>query len=174
MIYVSGPLGLPHLALYCLENNLRVPPHALLAFNSPAPCVKEGLFLGALPQVTSMIDLSDGLLGDLSHVLKASKVGAQIELSKIPVHKDFQADCVKAGLDWRQALLLGGEDYKLLFTVKALGNDLFQKKMNRHSHAFWPVGVVVNASKGLIVLDEEGNNYQGVHGSFDHFNTGHS
>ncbi len=74
-----------------------------------------GRSLGASGRVTAMIDLSDGLLQDLGHVLSASGAGADLELAKVPVSADLRS---AMGLPRaRELALVGGEDYELLFTA---------------------------------------------------------
>ena len=81
------------------------------------PRIREGLFLVKYAKPTAMIDISDGLVQDLSHILKASGVGAMLDLDKIPVSPDAKkinrANKEKALAD----ALSGGEDFELLFTV---------------------------------------------------------
>ncbi len=69
--------------------------------------VEQGVWLGARVEVGAMMDLSDGLAGDILHILSNSGVGAEIEIDAVPVHSSATID---------QALS-GGEDYKLLLTV---------------------------------------------------------
>ncbi len=76
---------------------------------NPAPQVEEGVWLGARPEVHAVMDLSDGLASDVRHIMEESRVGAALELERIPV-----AD----GADLRTAAC-GGEDYKLLLSADA-------------------------------------------------------
>ncbi|MFH1799250.1 MAG: thiamine-phosphate kinase [Candidatus Omnitrophota bacterium] len=81
------------------------------------PRIREGLFLAKHIKPTAMIDISDGLVQDLSHILKASGVGAVLDLDKIPVSRDARK--ISRGNE-KKALasaLSGGEDFELLFTV---------------------------------------------------------
>ena len=85
--------------------------------NNFTPRVREGLFLASRFTPSSMIDISDGLVQDLSHVLEASKAGAVLDIDKIPV--SLAAKKMAKG-NSRQALLRAlsdGEDFELLFTV---------------------------------------------------------
>ena len=60
------------------------------------------------------IDVSDGLLADLGHILETSKVGARIETARLPV-----SDVAHGLPGWLEAALGGGDDYELLFTAPA-------------------------------------------------------
>ncbi|MFH1208715.1 MAG: thiamine-monophosphate kinase [Candidatus Omnitrophota bacterium] len=81
------------------------------------PRVREGIFLAQHIQPTAMIDISDGLVQDLSHILKASGVGAVLDLDEIPVSRDARK--ISRGNEEKAlaSALSGGEDFELLFTV---------------------------------------------------------
>ncbi|MEG1865179.1 MAG: thiamine-phosphate kinase [Alistipes sp.] len=109
---------------------------------TPQPQVDEGLWLGAREEVHAMMDLSDGLAADLPHILASSKVGAQIDVERIPVAE---------GSDLRTAAC-AGEDYKLLFTASA---EATEQLCNDFRAAFgtplYPLGRIT-ATQGLIWL----------------------
>jgi thiamine-monophosphate kinase len=79
--------------------------------------VAEGRVLARIASVTACIDVSDGLLADLSHLLDASGVGAEIDASRVPTPRAFSAACRRLRRDPLQLALGGGEDYELLFTM---------------------------------------------------------
>lgn len=82
----------------------------------PEPEVALGLKLAELARITACIDVSDGLSTDLHHLCDASSCGAEIEKERIPVFPDLQAHARRFGIDVRDAVLNGGEEYALLFT----------------------------------------------------------
>ena len=90
----------------------------------PQPRLVEGRLLAHSGQVTSMIDVSDGVIGDLFHICKASGRGAEVEAAKLPVSPGVYEAARAAGADWLEWVLSGGEDYELLFTSspKAVGS----------------------------------------------------
>lgn len=96
------------------------------------PRVKEGLFLVKNITPTAMIDVSDGLVQDLSHILEASKVGAALDLNKIPVSFDARklakGSCCKA----LERALSDGEDFELLFTVPPWQKMMLEKSWKKH------------------------------------------
>jgi len=112
------------------------------------PRVKEARFLVKNYMINSMIDISDGLVQDLGHIIKASKVGAIMYEANIPL--STQAKSIKDAYSQ-------GEDFELLFTLP--------KKYRRHLMKNWPfknrprlscIGEIVNANAGLKVEDKEG------------------
>ena len=91
----------------------------------PMPRLQWGQQLLKCGMVSSMIDLSDGLAGDLNHISEASRVGFNVEVDKIPSLPNFFKTCANLHLDEIPLLLSGGEDYELLFTVKRGQEDKF-------------------------------------------------
>jgi len=114
-IYVSGTLGNAGAGLAAYQNDLVSSDsnHPLIqSYLRPEPCLNIGVSLRHL--ASSCIDVSDGLLADLNHILKASSVGAEIDLNKIPL-----SDALLAAVDTNEALslaLTAGDDYQLCFT----------------------------------------------------------
>ncbi len=123
LLYVTGSLGEAALGLRTKNFSVRQ--------RRPIPRVLEGQFLGSQKAVTSLIDISDGFLSDLNHVLKASRVGAEIDLKKLPRHKSFENACRKLKLDPLQLLLNGGEDYELLMSVNPKQASAFENQARR-------------------------------------------
>ena len=84
------------------------------AFLDPTPRLKLGALLARRKLASAMIDLSDGLSVDLAHIREESRVGAEIEASRIPISSALE----RFARDPLALALNGGEDYELLFTVK--------------------------------------------------------
>jgi thiamine-monophosphate kinase len=125
-IWVSGQfgnaaLGLAHLhGKLTLKNELDI---CLKALNTPTPRTALGLALRSI--ATSCIDVSDGLLADLGHILKASNLGAMINLEKIPC-----IELLKNSLDnpqFQAFILAGGDDYELCFTAPVSERETINK-----------------------------------------------
>lgn len=171
-LWVSGHLGDAHLALQGLQGHLPVPA-ALLAqarqrLERPTPRVALGLALRGIAHAA--IDLSDGLVGDLRHVLKASGVGAT-------VHADVAASLLAAQHhpDWPAVgstalahVLTGGDDYELCFTAPPEAHQAVLQA-GRQTHT--PVTRVgrIEAEPGLRLVDAQRNNLPLNFASFDHF-----
>src|SRR5262249_19867043 len=113
-IWVSGRLGDARLALEAFRGNVALRGEAFeavrRAMERPTPRVQLGIALRGI--ASAAIDLSDGLSGDLGHVLRASRVGATLRLADIP-HGEHVAACSDAQRN--TCLLSGGDDYELLF-----------------------------------------------------------
>lgn len=89
--------------------------------------VKEAQFLSQGQACTSLIDVSDGLLTDLKHILEASKKGAILDLSRIPISKDAQKYSRRTKKKVLFHALTDGEDYELLFTIRSKKARAFEK-----------------------------------------------
>jgi thiamine-monophosphate kinase len=83
----------------------------------PVPRVIEGQILINSGKVSAMMDISDGIASDLRHILKASSVGAQVHLDRIPLSENQRRVCGRHGMDPYRLATGGGEDYELLFTA---------------------------------------------------------
>ena len=95
---------------------MHLPDALLQRLHRPSPRVALGLALRERALAHAMIDLSDGLLADLGHILSASRAHAQVHLAQLPRSPaliDFDAELVA---DW---MLAGGDDYELCFTAAA-------------------------------------------------------
>jgi len=116
-IWVSGYLGSAALGLAQLQGKIELPPDVrqtcLTALNHPMPRVALGLALQHIAH--SCIDVSDGLLADLGHILQASSLGANIDLNIIPCQPFLKSQLDNPLI--RQSILAGGDDYELIFTA---------------------------------------------------------
>ncbi len=111
LIAVSGTLGDAAAALQLSQTGQAVPPALLARLLRPQPRVALGQALRAI--ATSMIDISDGLLADLGHILRASNCGANIAAGSLPLSTTLRE---QPEFDWRWPLA-GGDDYELCFTL---------------------------------------------------------
>jgi len=167
-LWVSGTLGAARLALEAFRGTVELPgavfAAARQAMELPQPRVALGQALRGV--ATSAIDISDGLLGDLGHVLRASRVGARLERAALPAGpgvaeqpEDRQLTC----------LLTGGDDYELLFTAPPAQRDAVASAAAQAATAVSRIGRIV-AEPGLEVMDAAGHCIDLARFSaFDHF-----
>jgi thiamine-monophosphate kinase len=117
---------------------------------------------------TSAIDLSDGLLGDLGHVLQRSGVGAQVFLDRLPRSAVLAR---QPAVVMNECLLAGGDDYELLFTAPVASHADVLQVGRQAGVGVTPVGHIV-ATPGLQVLGAAGQPIDlAPHRAFDHFRT---
>jgi len=118
-LWVTGELGGAALAWRAERKRKGVPATIRRRLLLPTPRLEWGGHLAAFGKVGAAIDVSDGLAGDLGHLAEASGVGFDVELGALPRPRGFAGLCEKAGLDVLRTMLEGGEDYELLFTLRA-------------------------------------------------------
>lgn len=173
-LYVSGTLGDARLALEALRGTVQVPAPVLAAarerLEQPSPRVGLGQALRGI--ATSAIDLSDGLLGDLGHVLRQSDVGARIDtsaaLSLFAARRTSAALLPDDGrlLGW---VLAGGDDYELAFTAPAAARIAVDDAARACATPVTRIGAI-EAAPGVRFHDGEGRPVDvPVLGGFDHF-----
>jgi thiamine-monophosphate kinase len=166
-LWVSGHLGDARLALEAFRGNLSLPEDSFhstrLAMEMPQPRVALGLALRGL--ASSAIDLSDGLAGDLGHVLQRSGVAAVVHLNRLPHSPALAAQPSAVRLD---CLLSGGDDYELLFTAPLLRHAQVLAAGRSAGVAVSRIGHI-EAGSGLTVLDAAGQPLPATWRSFDHF-----
>ena len=111
-IFVTGTLGDAAAGLQLLQDG-QPEAHLTARFLRPTPRIDTAQVLSGI--ATAAIDISDGLVGDLSKLLKASGVGGEIEVEKLPLSQALQSRFDTTAQ--RQFALFGGDDYELCFTA---------------------------------------------------------
>ncbi len=168
VLYVTGALGGAALGLEALKKyaRRRMPRRYRQAVRcqvSPPNRVGIGKLLRGF--ATSLIDLSDGLLGDLGHVMEESGVGAEVESGCLPLARHLNSLSASLG---RDALLLafsGGEDYELLFTASPrtrVPGKIAGVPVTK-------IGRMLPRREGLVVVGAGGRRTPVVPGAFTHF-----
>ncbi len=167
-IWVSGRLGDAALALAHLQGRIALSAAELAAclpaLHQPQSRVALGLALRGI--ASSAIDISDGLLADLGHILDASQVGAQLDFAALPVSPVLN-NYVSRPLA-RQCILSGGDDYELCFTVSAARHAELSAIAARLNLPLTRIGKIV-AGRGCIVHDASGNPLNVEACGYDHF-----
>ncbi len=172
-IWVSGCLGDAALALAHLQGRVALSAAELAdclpALYRPLPRVALGLALRGI--ASSAIDISDGLLADLGHILEASQMGAEIEFAAVPVSPTLRGQDARAPANEllaRQCVLSGGDDYELCFTAPAARRAELAKIATRLNLPLTRIGEIV-AGRGCIVHDAAGNPIHIEVRGYDHF-----
>jgi thiamine-monophosphate kinase len=167
-IWVSGHLGDAALALAHAQGRIKLQAEeietCLPALDTPAPRVALGQQLIGLAH--SAIDISDGLLADLEHILKCSGVGAVIRMDEINCSASM-----KKYLPHPLAikcLLAGGDDYELCFTAPQSARESIRALSHEQSIPLTRIGAIVK-DEGLDVLDADSNSIRLEAKGYDHF-----
>ncbi len=176
LIYVTGTLGDAGLALQARQQSLLFPPRYCdelsARLEKPTPRVEEARSLRGL--VNAAIDLSDGLLSDLGHILKASKVGGQIKLDALPLSLAFRmcrTDKVAQSLcdsTWQALPLSAGDDYELCFTVSAEKRAALQRRLSQQGVVAQCIGVI-DEGPGLRCVQKSGELINIEQTGYEHF-----
>jgi len=166
-IWVSGELGLAALAVrHRLKGDVTPPAEVLAAAQQrldwPTPRVELGQAL--LPLARACLDVSDGLAGDLQHILERSSVGATLNLDVLPTapwlaeRRRELAECIAAG----------GDDYELLFTADPMQRDAIAALAGELGVGLTRIGTI-DAEVGLRVTDVAGQPQTLARMGYDHF-----
>lgn len=168
-IWVSGSLGGARAALECLQGNIRLEPAILEAararLQTPQPRVALGMAIRR--HAHAALDLSDGLMGDLSHILERSRTGATLNIDTLP------ADPALAHLPrplQLRCMLSGGDDYELCFTAPPAHRDTIIKAARQAKTPVTRIGQI-EEKNGLRLVNSAGEAQTFSGASFDHFST---
>jgi thiamine-monophosphate kinase len=167
-VWVSGTLGDARLALEVFRGQRQAPAEAFeaarLRMEMPEPRIALGQMLRGV--ASAAIDVSDGLCGDLGHVLRASGVGATLRadlLAALPA----QAQAMTAD-DRLDFALAGGDDYELAFTAPASSHAAVLAAGRSSGTPVHCIGCI-EAEPGLRLVDEAGRSVVRAVAAFDHF-----
>ena len=170
-VYVSGVLGDAALAVAALKGRTALDTEALAAararLETPTPRIALGVALRGV--ATAALDVSDGLVGDLSHILERSAVGATVDMPAVPrssalgrllggAERDLALEC----------LLAGGDDYELCFTAPREAAAAVAAIAERTGVPLTRIGAIT-AGPGLVVRDEHGVPLPVLPRAYDHF-----
>ncbi|PRC93367.1 thiamine-phosphate kinase [Solimicrobium silvestre] len=168
-IWVSGALGDARLALagYLKQQALSEADHqqAALRLHQPSPRITLGLALRGIAHAA--IDVSDGLIGDLGHILKRSQLGATLWCDSLPfgpiLAQQNTALC-------REYALAGGDDYELCFTAPSAQRSAVLAAAKQADTVVTRIGYI-EAEAGLRIVDANNQPLSLSHQSFDHFSS---
>ncbi|MBV8666398.1 MAG: thiamine-phosphate kinase [Burkholderiaceae bacterium] len=166
-IWVSGTLGDARLALAGYRKECRIDEATLHAaskrLHAPTPRVALGLALRGIAHAA--IDISDGLFGDLRHILERSRLGARLDVDALPVGAMLahQPQSMQ-----RNFALTGGDDYELCFTAAPEQREAVLAAARAATVPATRIGSV-EVAPGLRLLDRQGHAIESEFASFDHF-----
>jgi thiamine-monophosphate kinase len=171
-VWVSGTLGDAALGLAALKGTVQLEAaqreYCIARLEMPTPRVALGLQLRGV--ASAMLDLSDGLGGDLAHIARASKVGARIDLVSLPMFAAVRAQPVELALRYA---LSGGDDYELCFTAPATMRGAVEAAGRAAKVMVTRIGDIVVAGVAPVVyVDEAGREIALQAGGYDHFGAG--
>ena len=156
-----------------LEDNLLISAaHVALVqtHHHPMPHLQEGVWLAQHTTVHSMIDLSDGIHSDIRHIMKASNVGANIDLAQIPMSKALRLVGEENQWPIEELALTGGEDYVLLCTVDPTAFAQLANAFEQHfQRPLYPIGHITDTNQLNYERAGIAHNLQSI--GFDHFKT---
>ncbi len=166
-IYVSGQLGDARLALEVFRGSISLPGEQFEQVRRAMECPQPRVALGqALRGVaSSAVDVSDGLIGDLGHILQRSVVGASLEVDQLPCSAVLAAQPLALR---RECGLAGGDDYELVFTAAPEQRAAVQRAAEQSATPVTRIGRI-EAAAGLRLFDAEGQALAHQFSSFDHF-----
>ena len=168
-VWLSGATGDAALGLAHLKGKIVLTGEAaarcIARLEQPAPRVALGQRLRGV--AAAAIDVSDGLLADLGHILERSKVAAEIDYESLPRSADLRA-CADAALA-DACLLAGGDDYELVFTAAADKRAAVEAAGRAADVAVTRIGRVVPGEPEVRLLDRAGKSLRIDRLGFDHF-----
>ena len=142
-VWVTGDLGLPALGLKIIKNKVEAP--KVIAKNSIKALEKPMLNKLTIDKIKSFcnsaIDISDGFVADLNHILRASKVGARINLKDMPINKWIK----KTGQE--DLALYGGDDYQTILTASRNMRSKIEKLVQKNNLSLSRVGIITKDKK---------------------------
>jgi thiamine-monophosphate kinase len=166
LLFVTGEPGWSFLGLRLLSGGRPRNPagwrrEAVRRHLTPVARWKEGLLAAGSGAVSAMIDLSDGLLPDLSHLLDRGRMGAALDENWFRLSAGLRKGAAELGEDPVAAFLAGGEDYELLMSVRPRRYEAFRRAARRFPAGARPVGIVTG-KPGIRVLRSDGSWREGA------------
>jgi len=152
LLYVTGTLGDAAAGLELLKNEKDQRSFSKLVHRhkQPRARVKEGLLLAGQGIASAMIDISDGLTADLGHMMKQSQVGAELQLTQIPISPALKRYALKTEAKALDFALYGGEDYELLFSVTEKKVQKLEGLIEEGLIQAVQIGKMISKKRGLV------------------------
>jgi thiamine-monophosphate kinase len=157
-IYITGSLGDAAIGLHVLVNNINDEKLSASIERLNRPAARVGFAQELVEHSTCAIDISDGLVADLGHIIKASGCGAKINLADIPLSSCAQYYFDKYhqnSIDWSM-VLTQGDDYELCFVSNVENKTDIEKLAKKHQLTVTCIGEITD-SNSLKIYDDKGN-----------------
>jgi len=170
-LFISGTLGDSALGLRILqEKGLKGEPKGLIEKHlSPTPRIELGQAIARHRLATALIDVSDGLLIDTSHLLDSSGVGGSILEKHLPLSRLYRKHIHAYSKSLYRFALSGGEDYELLFTVPPERKErIFSLSAALKIPITW-IGKILPKKEGFRIIGRNGMEYSPSRLGFEHF-----
>lgn len=136
---------------------------------SPTPRIAEGQLIAKNHLASAMIDISDGLMADLGHILEESHAGAKIWISRLPLSEAYMRMAPQYTSRDIDLAVSGGEDYELLFTTPRKKSDKLLDLFGQSGLKITHIGEIVDPRHGLNLLLDDGREYTPREKGYDHF-----
>ncbi len=174
-IFVTGTLGDSALGLEILKKKRKGGKHStetgelIKKHLDPGPRLSEARVIAKKKIATAMIDISDGLLSDLNHIVEESRVGAKIWLDKLPLSPGFEKYAPRYSQPAIDLALKGGEDYELLFTIPPEKMEYLCRLSKNHSFRVTHIGEIIEPEGKIEIFTGDGLKYSINDFGFNHF-----
>jgi thiamine-monophosphate kinase len=141
------------------------------AYLTPTARLREGRALGICGAVSSMIDLSDGLIGDIGHMIEGRQAGIVLLEESLPIGEPLGRAAALLGCTSESLILGPSDDYELIFTTSREGAESALKALHSVSDVpVWPIGYVIEDGAGTIQIENaEGNRRPPSSHGWNHF-----
>lgn len=171
LILITGHPGWSAAGLKLLQDNKTKDfPELIGAHLSPIPRLKEAQIIASFPEVSSMIDVSDGVLQDLGRILKESSVGATIWEESLPINESLKKSAEVLGEEAINLFLNGGEDYELIFTVSPDNSEKIIKKVKKETGTDLSlIGEINDHLPNISMITKSKEKISITPGGWDHF-----
>ncbi|MBI5197339.1 MAG: thiamine-phosphate kinase [Nitrospirae bacterium] len=175
LVYVTGTMGDSAAGLELLKRKRRLgdtrTARLMQRHLRPEPRIEEGKILAIRRLATSAIDISDGLLQDLSHLCGQSRVGSRIDVRSLPLSPALRRSAPLLRKKTFDYALSGGEDYELLFTVKPQNREKVESLRKSMGMRWTRIGEIVRRAEGVTLSDPSGQVQKVNLEGYDHFRT---
>lgn len=166
LVFVSGTIGDSYLGLQSIKGHVEAYEYLQERYHKPIPRIEIGIKLREI--ASACIDISDGLVADLTHICESSGVGSEINLKNIPL-STHSRKIVDKNAGMLIKIINGGDDYELLFTCAAKKES---EITNISKEVGIPIAKIGSITKGdkVTILDEAGSEIILQNGGYKHFN----